>query len=86
MELEANTTFTEIELPESVEERRKLLCRYNGRFILVKDKHLPLKYTLIKLNYSGEDPNVYHTIDQKRFLYGKEHFHFSDLEGLIVQI
>ena len=84
MYFQKNTIFTEIKLPESVEEKRKLLSKYDGRFVLVKDNEDcdPL-YRLIKLNYSGEDSQVYHIINRNTANYRNLHIH--DLIGLLVQ-
>lgn len=83
MDFPENTLFKEIKLPESIEEKRKLLPQYNGRFVLVKDSHLSSSYRLIKLNYSG-DPKVYHILNQNTF--DQKNLHIDDLEGLLVQL
>ena len=83
MDFPENAIFREIKLPDSIKEKRKLLSKYNGRFVLVKDDHLPLAYRLIKLNYSG-DPQVYHTLRQNTI--NQKNLHINDLEGLLVQL
>ena len=82
MDFPENAIFKEIKLPESIEEKRKLLPQYNGRFALIKDGEDKDFYRLIKLNYSG-DPQVYHTLRQKTV--NQKNLYIHDLVRLLVQ-
>ena len=76
MHVQTGTRFAGITLPNSDEEKRQIILKNEGKFALVNQFGI---YTLIRLDYSGKNPDCYHST------YSEGDFRFKNLSGLLIE-